>query len=342
MMQSGGVGPDKRPLSGCALWCIATLLFLLAPAAHGSRAGRASHPSLDKKRLLHAYTPHKRGAEITIEDPDWSPDGRHAGYVVVEKPDPEQGETWNTLYAVRRNGTHIRRLYRWQHPGEHNPTDLQWSPDSSRLVLLIENFTPASSVNADGIELIDIDPETGRRRRLSRGLNGKEYTGSILHKPGYYSFSPNGKYLLLTLGCRRGDMTNKRLVRIDYATGKRKLLTPFHWTALDARWSPDGKHIVYVALPDYGGIDEPAGSDQMRNYALRVRRRHLYIMNADGSHKRRLLAQTGYFESEPTWISKGRKISFVRRKATPEEPRSLWTIRPNGTGLTHVRALPSE
>lgn len=316
------------------------LLFLLVGAARcGAVASSRRPPPLNTKRLLQAYTPHRRGIMPTLEDLTWSPDRRHAYYTVSEEPNSE-GCRWYTLFAVRRNGAHIRKLYLWQSPGENSPGDIRWSPDSSRIVMRILNFSPASSVNADGVQLIDVNPETQEKRRLSRDLGGHPGSGYILDRPEYYVFSPNGKYLLLTLGGDRQDLTNKRLVRIDYATGKRKLLTPFKMTARDAHWSPDGKHILYVAMPDSGRIDFPEGSDQEANYAHRIRQRRLYIMDADGSRKRRLTAGKGYFEEQPSWIAKGSKISFVRRQSTTDEARRLWTLNPDGTGLTRVRALP--
>lgn len=316
------------------------LFFLVVRVPLGA-ASRRPPPKLDQRRLLRAYKPHRTGAKVALEGSlTWSPDGRHAYYTVYEDRDPVSGEYGSALFSVRRDGTHIRKLYSWLRPGEHNPVMDQWSPDSSHILLLLENFSPASSVNADGITLIDIDPKTGERRLLSRALNGDSYTGEILARPGYYSFSPNGKHLLITLGSNRNSMTNKRLVRIDYPAGRRTLLTPFRMAAFDGRWSPDGKRIVYASLPDEGTLDEPPGSDQEWNYQKRIKRQHLYLMDADGRHRRQLTAQSGYFEEEPSWIEKGRKISFVRRETTLDQHRSLWTMRPDGTDLKRIGTLP--
>ncbi len=204
--------------------------------------------------------------------------------------------------------------------------------------MLILNYEPASSVNADGVKLMDIDPETGERRNLSRAINGKLRSGYILWRPGYYAFSPNGKYLLMTLGVDRQEVTNKRLVRVEYATGKRLILTSAKMASFDARWSPDGKHIAYIAIPDPGWVS----SDKELSYEQQVKHQHLYLMTTDGHNKRRLTQDTGYCEEEPACSADGRKLFFVRHKITDDWPRSLWTIRPDGTGLTCVRSLPSK
>ncbi|MCW3052848.1 MAG: Dipeptidyl peptidase N-terminal region [Chthonomonadales bacterium] len=295
-MISGYSAITKKGILWSTMLCMVALLLLLAPLARCGASASSRHPHLNTKRLLHAYTLHRRGLQPTLEYLTWSPDRRHAFYTISEKLRPENGRRRYTLFAVRRNGSHIRKLYRWEHPGGLNPDAIDWAPDSSRIVMRILNFSPASSVNADGVQLIDVNPETQEKRKLSRDLGGKPGSGSILDRPGYYTFSPNGKYLLLTLGGDRQDLNNKRLVRIDYATGKRKLLTPFKMTARDAHWSPDGKHILYTALPDAGRIDFPPGSDQEANYTHRIRQRHLYIMDADGRRKRLLTADKGDFK----------------------------------------------
>jgi len=289
-MRSGYSATTRKGILWSTTFCMVALLLLLAPPVRCGVSVSARHPRLNTKLLLHAYRLHRHGLQPTLEALTWSPDGLHAFYTISEELSPEDGRRRYTLFAVRRNGSHIRKLYRWEYPGELNPDAIAWAPDSSRIVMRILNFSPASSVNADGVQLMDVNPETQEKRKLSRDINGIPESGSILDRPGYYSFSPNGKYLLLTLGGDRQDLTNKRLVRIDYATGKRKLLTPFKTTACGARWSPDGKHILYTALPDAGRLDYPPGSDQEANYAHRIQQRHLYIMNADGSHKRLLTA----------------------------------------------------
>ena len=330
-------GKFKKILCIAWRWSIVFLLLMLTPFCLPGAAQR-SQPHLDIQRLKSAYTPHGRSTKITFSERKWSPDGRHAFYTVSEDPIPGTGGSWNTLFAVRRDGSHIQPLLRWQHPGEDHPDEdtLQWSSDSRRIVLLLLNFYPASSVNADGVKLLDLDPETGKQRELSRAITGKPDTGGILWQPRHYAFSPNGKYLLMTLGDGRQEITNKCIVRMDCATGKRTWLTSPSMASFSAHWSPDGKRIAYIALPDTGGWHS------VSTYEQQLKHQRLYIMAADGSHKRRLTKDMGYFEEEPSWSGDGQTLTFVRRKLTKDQPRSLWTIRPDGTGLKLLRALPQE
>ncbi len=199
---------------------------------------------------------HRREPRMTVTAPrmTWSSDGRRAFYIVARDYGLGAGGTPSrcTLFSIGPHGAHPRRLIEWNSPGENHPDDrsIHWSPDGSRILMLILNFYPASSVNANGVQLVDFNAETGRRRWLSRPLPGEPSTGHVLPLPGYYTFTPDGRALLLTLGGLRQTWTNKRLVRIDYLTGKREVLTSASMASSGARWSPDGKCIALIAAPD--------------------------------------------------------------------------------------------
>lgn len=92
-------------------------------------------------------------------------------------------------------------------------------------------------------------------------------------------------------------------------------------------WSPDGKRIVYKRA-----------SGPVRNDL--VRRQALYIMDADGSNKRRItqkrLPATGE-DTDPQWSPDGRRILFQRfnvRSARPKNGTALWILNLR-TGREH-------
>ena len=291
-------------------------------------------PPNNPKRFLMRYLPHWHGVETSISDFNWNKAHSQAVYTIVEGPKLRTGESWHTLYSLTRNSSHILRLYSWREPGEKRLSSINWSPDGSRVVALSSYY--GSSVNADGIQIIDIDPQNTRIRELSRDFNQRVGSGSILPKPRYFEFSPSGKYLLLIMGSNRDATTNKRIVRIEYKSGRRKALTSSRMAAFAARWSPDGKHIAYIAVPDSGGVTFRSG----KTHDEQNKNQHLYVMTNGGHHKRRLAFDKQYFEADPVWSKDGQIILFVRfQSSVSKSGKSLWRVNPDGTALKRVRAL---
>jgi Tol biopolymer transport system component len=89
--------------------------------------------------------------------------------------------------------------------------------------------------------------------------------------------------------------------------------------AANGRWSPDGNSIVF-------GTSTPTGVT-------------LGVMHADGSD-RHLIAPALIDDASgaPAWSKDGR-IAF--RRSSPETP-GLWTIHPDGTGLTQLTSYAGD
>ncbi|MBI3648880.1 MAG: PD40 domain-containing protein [Actinobacteria bacterium] len=86
------------------------------------------------------------------------------------------------------------------------------------------------------------------------------------------------------------------------------------WFSQDSpRWSPDGSMIAYNS----DGEGSTSG---------------LYVMNADGSDQRKIADGWG-----PTWSPNGSRITFVLSSGHGGD---LWTIHPDGTGLTQLTQSP--
>jgi dipeptidyl aminopeptidase/acylaminoacyl peptidase len=105
-------------------------------------------------------------------------------------------------------------------------------------------------------------------------------------------------------------------VRVDGGSAKNLSRTRFEddWPAV----SPDGRKIAFVRYVSDSGI---------------------WLMNADGRGRRKLVDVSGQDELTPVWSPDGRRLAFVTMTAC--EPYfcsdvALWLVRPDGTGLRRI------
>ena len=76
-------------------------------------------------------------------------------------------------------------------------------------------------------------------------------------------------------------------------------LTNHKWKDVRPSWSPDGSKMAFASYRT-GGFNDP---------------KHIFVMNADGTGRRNLTADTDLrFNSDPTWSPDGRKIAFNSRR----------------------------
>jgi len=88
-------------------------------------------------------------------------------------------------------------------------------------------------------------------------------------------------------------------------------------------WSPDGKQIVFSEFlaPDFIG--------------------QLWLMNADGSNQRLLLAESDYSDEQPSFSPDGNTILFARAQLD-SEAQAVYRIRVDGTELTAITQLSPD
>jgi len=277
----------------------------------------------------------------SISELNWSPDGEWVYYWLSEDNRKSEDETITdetdreSLCCIRRDGTHARRLYsdlRLQEGAEV----IRWAPDNRHL-LCWQMLGFGSSINADGSTLFDVDVRDGKRRVLSTDDRHREE--AMMREPDTLTFSPDGKYLLLVQGGGRFWLTNKRLARVEYATGKRTWLTEPTMAATLPEWSPDGRRIAFIATPDPGTY-----SGDPDDIVRREAQKHLWVTCSDGTGKRQLTLDRHYHETDPHWQGNGKQIEFVREEDTSSEDtiKSLWAIRLDGTHLRKIRSLPKD
>jgi TolB protein len=131
--------------------------------------------------------------------------------------------------------------------------------------------------------------------------------------PAGRSQPPGGEILF-----ERTDSARNRdiyVVKTDGSSLRRLTTAPGNDS--DARWSPDGRLIVFTSERD-------ATPEQLATVG---RGSELYLMNADGSDVRRL-TRNDYFDASPDWSPDGRRIAFVASPAMqPNDSVRVWAAK---------------
>jgi TolB protein len=151
-----------------------------------------------------------------------------------------------------------------------------WWPDGSRLVYLTEE-------QSRDLQVWELDLATRRRQRLLPPIADR--LGGV----DWPKLSPDGSSLLATsFQPGRGQPGRPQLWTYRLPGGAARQLTETPGGAYDPDWSPDGRHIAYVAR---------AGT-----------RHDVWVMRADGADAR--LVASGLCRA-PTWSPDGRWIAYL-------------------------------
>jgi Tol biopolymer transport system component len=210
--------------------------------------------------------------------PDWSPDGTRIAFVGGSRAlHPDYLEA----YVADADGSNAREILAGADPvpNVRSRAAPRWSRDGRRLAFV--------SLWRDCYNC-----PTGPQGYLTRVV---EADGTGLRRVGSgvgSEWSPDGRFLLLQLGHPRGAVLG--LERVDVASGAARRIASGR--VGDARWSPDGKRIIFVDK-DW-----------------------IWIMRADGSSKRRLV-----WGQRPTWSPDGRRIAYW-------SPTHLYVVGADGRG----------
>ena len=273
--------------------------------------------------------------------PSWSPDGKSIAF--------SSGRGGNRdIYVMRSDGSHERRLTR-------NPADewvARWSPDGRKL--LFNRSSPFWSfiyvINADGTgeqRLADgdrgswspdgrkilfrraIDPS---RRLLGRSqlyLMNADGSGQRALTPAWpmpawqmstgLGWSPDGRKIVFS-ALHNG---NQDVYVIDAdGTGLRRLTRDPDADAIPV-WSPDGRKIAFVEGPQLGGA---AGYGP----------HELWVMNADGSGKRKLTGREVGPDTPVSWAPDSRTLAYSGM------PRGeIYVVNADGRGRRNLTRSPS-
>src|SRR5919201_6416014 len=169
--------------------------------------------------------------------------------------------------------------------------DPSWSPDGRRIAYRHQDERSGQ------IYVMNADGSQQRNLTRRRGLD---------YSPAW---SPDGRGI--AFGSVRAGKATIWVMRPD-GSGRTRLSRVYgEYPA----WSPDGRKIAF----DH--VDFASGSTDW----------DIWVMNADGSHARPLIA-SGASEQGPAWSPDGRTIAYQSDRGAPGNYSRVWLARSDGSG----------
>ncbi len=272
-------------------------------------------------------------------DMDWSPGGQKIVFTTWGDRRPSgRGD----IYVMNADGSGRERLT--TNPGPDS--DPAWSPDGRKIA-----FVSGRDGNS-GIYVMNAD---GTQQRLL--MRAK------VSYPPQLVWSPDGQKLAFTVALTSGPDGNLEIYVMNADGSGLRNLTRSRVRDSYPVWSPDGRRIAFESdwqvnvmnadgspaprrLTHNGGRNfNPTWSPDGQRIAFEHRRRQgtshwvgawgykVYVMNADGSGRRRLT----HGGSQPRWSPDGRQIAFVsKRDGYPD----IYVMNANGSRQRNLTRTP--
>ena len=207
-------------------------------------------------------------------DPAWSPDGHALAFV-------SNRHRGFRMYVADEKGANARLLVRQENEAKH-PC---WSPDGSTIAYL-------SRADGDSGWDLWITP--------ADGSNDPKQLTFVPFDEEDPRWSPDGERIAVSLG--GGRHSNRRIGIVATRSGEVSEPLPDDWGAdsFGARWSPDGKKILFVS-------DKPG-------------HKTLYLLPTHGGVPERLLTSP-YELTEPEFSPDGRFLAYLENQ---DGDKKLW------------------
>jgi Tol biopolymer transport system component len=293
--------------------CMAALVVAVVKPAEAAFPGRNGKIVFSSTRAgnseIYVMNPNGSGVQRLTEDPAtdltpaWSADGTRIAFT---------GDF--DIYSMNADGSSRTQLT--------NNSDLEadptWSPDGSRIAY--ERALPAGEghvlvkihiMNANGSNQVPLqaDPLVTHRRP---------------------AWSPDGSKIALV---GLGSFGSEQIYTVNVAgTGLRRLTGPSTGdvvTAGDAysrdypNWSPDGSKILFARS---GPCTSVSCTPEDAQYDV-------FVMNADGSGRKKRLTNNLVDDENPTWSPDGKRIVFTSSR---DGDQDIWRMRQNGSNKTKL------
>ena len=215
--------------------------------------------------------------------PRFSPDGKYLAFLSARSEGGNGGERARTqVWILDRRGGEARQLTEVM----QGVQSFDWSPDSTKLVLLIRDPTPqqveSEKQREQGVR--SIRPKTPPPSVVDRLQFKRDYQGYLDHR-------------------------RTHLYVFDVAAKKLTQITSGDYDDQQPVWSPDGRFLAFVS----NRTEEPDA-----NYDSNI-----WVVAADNPDKGETLIQVTTnpgSDSQPAWSPDGKKIAYV----TSIHPELLW------------------
>lgn len=242
-----------------------------------------------------------------LMDGAWSPNGQRLTFYAVRAEDSELLSRYQLpfhfpLYIMDANGDGQKRILDVPVvPGA------RWSPDGKRILFTSSYEDPnrsdpevRSGTRTVSSALYVLDVGTGEYKRITRvartDLNA------------FASWSPDGTRIVFT--CGRPPKQPREICIVNADGTHERQLTTRRATAVMPTWSPDVRHLAFVAAPR-GPSDREGG---------------VYMMDENGANQRRI---SGLLTSRVLWSPDGKSV-LIRAS------RDTYIINVEGNGETKL------
>ena len=248
---------------------------------------------------------------LEVESPNWSPDGQRVVYAATRP-----GAGHQKIFVTNLVDGSTRQLTNDSLPS----AEPEWSPDGRTIAYV--------AMQADGRKIMLIDSDSGIQRRLTNSTDDDEISPR---------FSPDGGKVAFLAGNARSA---PRVSVTDLKSGMSRMVSDNPERSLEspAQWSPDGQRLVFSQKLGPGNQIVTMNADgQMRrvltaaasrsgqpqwspdgqfilylSVPMDAARQALYVMDADGSHARKVYG-ADHDVMDANWSTDGQRLYFVEQ-----------------------------